>query len=234
MFLQVSICPRGGHAYWWGGMHGCEGAYVVAGGMHGCKGACMVVGGCVVVGGMCGGRGHVWWQGACMIVGGMHCCGGACVVVGVACMVVGGMRGIRRDTVNERAVRILLECILVIYIFYISTSIFRLGTGNTVGENQYCEQTSRDTNTPTDFYLRLGSYGPENTINWIMHLPTTTPPTTPTTTQTTTAAPTTVTVPPRADVTTATDTTDVATSSSNVVSFGLWQMTVVVLRLVLP
>ena len=31
----------------------------------------------------------------------------------VKCVVKGGMRGIRRDTVNERALRILLECILV-------------------------------------------------------------------------------------------------------------------------
>ena len=34
---------------------------------------------------------------------------GACVVA-----LGGGVHGIRRDTVNERAVRILLECILVI------------------------------------------------------------------------------------------------------------------------
>ena len=77
------------------------GACVVAGGcgwllggMHGCWGACMVAGG------------HAWW-GACMVVGGMHGCEGMC-----GCQ--GGMCGIRRDTVNERAVRILLECILVI------------------------------------------------------------------------------------------------------------------------
>ena len=38
---------------------------------------------------------------------------GACMAVEGACMVAGGLRGIRRDTVNERAVRILLECILV-------------------------------------------------------------------------------------------------------------------------
>ena len=43
------------------------------------------------LGGMCGGRGHAWWWGACM---------------------VGGVHGIRRDIVNERAVHILLECIL--------------------------------------------------------------------------------------------------------------------------
>ena len=35
------------------------------------------------------------------------------MVAGGAC-VAGGMRGIRRDTVNERAVRILLECILLV------------------------------------------------------------------------------------------------------------------------
>ena len=77
-------------------MHGCRGghvwlpggAYVVAmGGMCGCQGVCMVVGG------GCGG--HAWLQGACVVAGG------------------GGVHGIRRDTINERAVRILLECILV-------------------------------------------------------------------------------------------------------------------------
>ena len=126
MFLQVSVCPQGG-------MHGCSGgACVVApggvcmvalgghawllrggmcscsrGGMHGCSG-----GACVVVLG-----GHVW-----LLWGGMHgysrgvrgCSRGACVVAR------GRVRGIRRrygDTVNERAVRILLECILVSIIF---------------------------------------------------------------------------------------------------------------------
>ena len=58
------------------------------------------------MGGVCGGglcvcdRGHVWWWG-----GGMHG-RGACMAGGYACQ-------IPRDTVNERAVRILLECILV-------------------------------------------------------------------------------------------------------------------------
>ena len=47
---------------------------------------------------MHGCRGHAW------LLGGMHGCRGACVVAGG-----GGVRGIRRDTVNERAVRILLE-----------------------------------------------------------------------------------------------------------------------------
>ena len=66
-----------------GGVHGCRGACEVAGGMHGCRG------GVSVVAGVC-----VWLWGACVVVG-------------------GGMCGTRRDTVNERAVRILLECILV-------------------------------------------------------------------------------------------------------------------------
>ena len=43
-----------------------------------------------------------------------------------------------------------------------------------MGQNQHCSQTSRDPNTPIDFYLRLGSYGSQNTINWIVQLPTTT------------------------------------------------------------
>ena len=45
----------------------------------------------------------------------------------------------------------------------------RLGRGDIVGVNQYCEQTSPDTNTPTDFYLKLGSHK-RNTIDWIIHL----------------------------------------------------------------
>ena len=110
-----------GHAWWSGGA--CMVARdvcMVVGGVCGCRGACMVVGGsmhgcrgaCVVAGGMhgCGGcvwlQGHAWLQGACMVVR------GACMVVG-ACMVAGGVHGIQRDTVNERGVRILLECILV-------------------------------------------------------------------------------------------------------------------------
>ena len=73
-----------------GGVCGCRGG-VVAGGMRGCH------------------RGHVW------LLGGMHGCQGVCVVVGghVWWLGGGGVHGIRRDTVNERAVRILLECILV-------------------------------------------------------------------------------------------------------------------------
>ena len=117
----------GGHAWlpggaWlWGGMHG-WGACVVAGGhawlpgglwlwggMHG-WGACMVAGGHAWL------PGCAWLSGACVVCqGGVH-------------GLPGGMRGIRRDTVNERAVRILLECILVLnkvlclsYIFFVSS-----------------------------------------------------------------------------------------------------------------
>ena len=92
------------------------------------RGACMVARGHVVVArqvGMCGcqracvvARGCAWLWGACVVAEGV-CGGGVCVVPG-ACMVPGGhvcwqggMCGIRWDTVNERAVRILLECILV-------------------------------------------------------------------------------------------------------------------------
>ena len=86
------------------------------------------------------GRGHVWrgvagghvWQGVCMAGG--HVWWGACVegdVHGRGACVVGGMHGRSGmhgggvvqcppadttrygDTVNERAVRILLECIIV-------------------------------------------------------------------------------------------------------------------------
>ena len=35
------------------------------------------------------------------------------MVAGGRVLLLGGVHGIRRDTVNERAVRILLECILV-------------------------------------------------------------------------------------------------------------------------
>ena len=98
-------CSQGGHVWLlWGGMCGCSG------------GACVVALG-----------GHAWllWG------GGMHgCSGGACMVS------LGGMRGFSgghawllqgghawdmtryTDTVNERAVRILLECILVSFNFY--------------------------------------------------------------------------------------------------------------------
>ena len=60
-----------------------------------------------------------------------------------------------------------------IIFFFISQNFrhFRLGRGSTVGQRQYCEITSTEPNTPTDFYLMLGSHGPQNTIDWLIHLP---------------------------------------------------------------
>ena len=124
------VAPREG-----GGVHGCSGGHV-----HGCSWGVGHV--WVAQGGMHGcSRGHVWllWGacvvaagGACMVSPGGHAWllpgGGACVVApgGGACMVAprGGVHGCSQggrawdttsygDTINEWAVRILLECILV-------------------------------------------------------------------------------------------------------------------------
>ena len=61
-----------------------------------------------MVRGMCG-REHACVAGG--VHGGGHAWQGVCMVG--MCMVEGVHGGILRDTVNERAVRILLECILV-------------------------------------------------------------------------------------------------------------------------
>ena len=66
--------------------------------MHGYRGACVVAGGCMVVGGVCGCRGGV--------------------VAG------GGMRRMRRDTVNERAVHILLVYVASTGFYYRFKFIF--------------------------------------------------------------------------------------------------------------
>ena len=103
-----------------GGLHGWLGACVVGGGhawlpggVHGCWGCAWLLG-------VCGWQGHAWF------VGGVHgWLGGACMVAGGhAWLPGGGMHGcgrgmhrIRRDTVNARAVRILLEYILVSSVF---------------------------------------------------------------------------------------------------------------------
>ena len=123
MFLQVClILFMGGHAWLlWGSIRGCSGGHawllrgacmVALGGVHGCYG------------------GHVWLLqgGACMVAP-----GGACVVaMGGMCGCSGGCMGAAGghvwllwgdvwdmmkygDMINERAVRILLECILVYY-----------------------------------------------------------------------------------------------------------------------
>ena len=116
MFLQVSVILSRG------GMHGCSGggAWLLMGGMHGCSwGACMVaLGGCawLLQGGMCGcSGGHVWLLG-----GSMHGCSQGVWVLapGGACMVTLGGHAWFFNEIrsNERAVRILLECILVCFI----------------------------------------------------------------------------------------------------------------------
>ena len=92
MFLQVSVCPHGG----------------VRG-----RGVCMVGGACMV--GVCMLGGHAWW-GVCM-AGGMHGGGVHCRGACVACMPP-PPRTDTTATVNDRAVRILLECILVTLSFY--------------------------------------------------------------------------------------------------------------------
>ena len=135
LYLSVILLTGGGHAWLLqGGVVG-WGAYMVApgghvwllpewGGMCGCLGGMR---------GCSGGGGHAWLlpEGACMVALG----GGACVVAprvrGMcgclgghpwllwgwgACLVAsGGVWDMMRygDTINERAVRILLECILV-------------------------------------------------------------------------------------------------------------------------
>ena len=95
----------GGHAWLlWG-------AYMVALG-----GACMVA-----LGGMCGcSGGHAW-----LLLGGVHGCSGGGVhgcSRGCAWLLPGGHAWDMtryRDTVNERAVCILLECILFYYVTWL-------------------------------------------------------------------------------------------------------------------
>ena len=128
-------CMAGGHV-WWGSCvaggcawHAPPGRYYElelsllmlymfhfqVGGIHGrghaLQGACMVGGMCDRWGvGVCVWWGHAWQGGMC---GGGHVWQGG----------VHGMppppRQILRDTVNERAVRILLECILILKLFLI-------------------------------------------------------------------------------------------------------------------
>ena len=79
-------------------------------------GACMVArGACVVA------RGHVWLLGGCVVAGGHAWLQGGVSGCG------GGMRGIWRDTVNERAVRILLECI---FVQFAAADFLRVWKGN--------------------------------------------------------------------------------------------------------
>ena len=117
-----------------GGVRGCQGdawfgGHTIAGGMCGCWRACVVAGGrdAWLQGGVCG-CAHAWLLGGmcgCQgaLPGGMHAGRGACVVVGGVhgcrghAWLWGGGGQLQRDTVNERTVRILLECILVTNVF---------------------------------------------------------------------------------------------------------------------
>ena len=89
------VCGCRGHAWLWGACMVVGGVCAVAGGMCGCRGVMHGCGGHVWLWG-----GHAWWGGA-WLWGGM--CGG-----GHAWWQGGGMRRIRQDAVNERAVRLLL------------------------------------------------------------------------------------------------------------------------------
>ena len=102
-YIFTGVCDsvnRGGMCGCLGGVRGCSG-----GDMHGCS----------------GGHAVVALGGSCMVaLGGMHgCCRGDVVFPGghVWFFPGGHVCRIQRDTVNERAVRILLECILVLNIF---------------------------------------------------------------------------------------------------------------------
>ena len=107
MFLQVSVCPQGGHVWLlWGGMCGCSGGDV------------WWRGGCAWwKGGVCGEEGRAWCRGAFMVKGGMHGEGGHVWWRG-AYLVKEGHAWWRGGAWYARsviawAVRILLECILV-------------------------------------------------------------------------------------------------------------------------
>ena len=102
------------HGCSWGGMHGCSGGacMVALGGMHGCSGVCVVA-----PGGMHGcSRG-----GMCGCSGGVHGCSpGGCTWDTTR----------YGDTINEWAVRILLECILVLKYFQDGAHPFRITSNN--------------------------------------------------------------------------------------------------------
>ena len=115
------VAPVGGQHAWLlpgGSMHGCSGGCVVAPRGH----AWLLLGGCAWllpsgggVHGCSGGAAHMVALGACVVAP-----RGACMVApGGVCVVAlgGGHEWDTRygDTINERAVRILLECILVNY-----------------------------------------------------------------------------------------------------------------------
>ena len=93
---EACVVAGGGHAWLPGGYAWLLGGHAwLLGGMHGCQGVCGCWGVCMV-------KGACIVKGAYMAKGGVHGEGGH---------VWDMMR--YRDTINERAVHILLECILV-------------------------------------------------------------------------------------------------------------------------
>ena len=124
LLLGGCMVALGGHAwlFWGGGVHVYSGghAWLLPGGVHGCLGG---MHGCsrrvymVAPGGMCGCS-----SGACVVAprGCVHGCsqGGVCGCSqgGVCGCSPGGAWDMMRygDTINERVVHILLECILVV------------------------------------------------------------------------------------------------------------------------
>ena len=123
MFLQVSVILSTGGRAWllWGAwvvaprgvwMVAPRGASVVTprGGMRGCSGGGLY---------MVSPGGHAWlFRGACVVALGGGCSQGVCMVFqGCVWFFRGHVWFFRWDTVNERAVRILLECILFLEFF---------------------------------------------------------------------------------------------------------------------
>ena len=94
MWLLRGVCGFVGACMVAGGMHGCQGACVVA------WRACMVAGGaCMVAGGVCGCRGHAW------LLGGMHGCGGHAWLLGGHVWLLGGMHGCRGGCIGYDEIR---------------------------------------------------------------------------------------------------------------------------------
>ena len=86
--LCVACVVSQGCAWLLGGMHGSQGACMVAGGHAWLLGVCVVARECVwLLGGMCG------CQGACVVARGMHGCRGACMVVSGCARLSGSMHG---------------------------------------------------------------------------------------------------------------------------------------------
>ena len=142
----------GGHAWLQGGVRGCGGmcggGHAWSHGVHGCRGHAWLWG---VV---CGGGGVV--AGACMVVGGHAWLQGCVCGCGGCVWLWGGMHRIRRDTVNMRAVCILLECILVSNVVNHFINVFINVVNNVVNMRNYVsDQISVKTEESSKFTLKF-------------------------------------------------------------------------------